>query len=210
MINMIERLKNKFGVNKPIFTSEILEEMSEFSRAYVFRLLKEAASKGELLKFEKGVYYVPTSTMYGKSNLTLEQVISKKYIKDKDDVFGIYSGLMLKYNFSMTNQVPMTIEIITNNESTPIRRMKKDERTIVLRKSRTPINKKNVYAYTILELFNNINLEQYKKDKLVKKEITQYISKNKIKAKDVLELAVKFPNKATKNIVESGIVNEFT
>ena len=142
MINMIERLKNKFGVNKPIFTSEILEEMSEFSRAYVFRLLKEAASKGELLKFEKGVYYVPTSTMYGKSNLTLEQVISKKYIKDKDDVFGIYSGLMLKYNFSMTNQVPMTIEIITNNESTPIRRMKKDERTIVLRKSRTPINKK--------------------------------------------------------------------
>ena len=56
---------------------------------------------------------------------------------------------------------------------------------------------KNVYAYTILELFNNINLEQYKKDKLVK-EITQYISKNKIKAKDVLELAVKFPNKATK------------
>jgi len=95
--------------------------MSEFSRAYVFRLLKEAASKGELLKFEKGVYYVPTSTMYGKSNLALEQVISKKYIKDKDDVFGIYSGLMLKYNFSMTNQVPMTIEIITNNESTPIR-----------------------------------------------------------------------------------------
>ena len=145
--------------------------MSEL-RAYVFRL--KEAFKGELLKFEKGVYYVPTSTMYGKSNLALEQVISKKYIKDKDDVFGIYSGLMLKYNFSMTNQVPMTIEIITNNESTPIRRMKKDERKIVLRKSRTPINKKNVYAYTILELFNNINLEQYKKDKLVKRNNTVY------------------------------------
>jgi len=41
--------------------------------------------------------------------------------------------------------------------------MKKDERKIVLRKSRTPINKKNVYAYTILELFNNINFRTIQK-----------------------------------------------
>lgn len=39
---MVERLRNRFGVNQPIFTSEILEEMSEYSRPRVFQLLKKA------------------------------------------------------------------------------------------------------------------------------------------------------------------------
>ena len=64
---MIERLKNKFGVNEPIFTSEILEEMKEYSRARVFQLLKKAEEEEKIIKFDNGIYYIPTQTRYGLS-----------------------------------------------------------------------------------------------------------------------------------------------
>lgn len=37
---MINRLKNKFGVNEPIFTNEILNEMNDYSRPRIFQLIK--------------------------------------------------------------------------------------------------------------------------------------------------------------------------
>ena len=77
---MIERLKKKFGENEPIFTSEILEEMCDYSRPRVFQLLKKAEQEETLIKFDKGVYYIPTNTRYGKSIISVEQVIKKKYI----------------------------------------------------------------------------------------------------------------------------------
>ncbi len=106
---MIERLKNKFGANQPIFTSEILEEMSEYSRPRVFQLLRKAEQEQTLMKFDKGIYYIPTETRYGKSLISVEQVVNKKYIMDKDKVFGIYGGLQMQQSFRLTYQVPTAI-----------------------------------------------------------------------------------------------------
>ena len=80
--SVIDRLQNRFGANQPIFTNEILEEMSEYSRPRVFQLLKKAEQEGALIKFDKGVYYIPTETRYGKSLISVEQVVRKKYISD--------------------------------------------------------------------------------------------------------------------------------
>ena len=55
---LIERLKTKFNTNEPIFTNEILDLLKEYSRAYVFRLINQAKKEGELLYFEKGIYYI--------------------------------------------------------------------------------------------------------------------------------------------------------
>ena len=98
---MVERLRNKFGVNQPIFTSEILEEMSEYSRPRVFQLLKKAEQEKTLIKFDRGIYYIPTETRYGKSLISVEQVIRKKYISDKDNVFGIYGGLQMQQSVNV-------------------------------------------------------------------------------------------------------------
>ena len=38
----IERLKEKFNTNEPIFTEEVLELFPDFSRAQVFRFIKKA------------------------------------------------------------------------------------------------------------------------------------------------------------------------
>lgn len=206
---MIERLKNKFGVNQPIFTHEILEEMSEYSRARVFQLLNKAEKDESIIKFEKGVYYIPTQTRYGKSLISVEQVIRKKYIAYNDEIYGIYGGLQMQQNFLLTYQVPTMIEIVTNNETMWLREIKIKNRSIILRKSRVTITKENVDAYTILELFSNIDIKRYLEDTLVQKEVIGFVKEKAIKTEDVYALVGAFPSKTIKNIVESGIINEF-
>lgn len=207
---MIERLQKKFGVNTPIFTNEILEEMKDYSRPRVFQMLKKAESSGEIIKFQKGVYYIPTYTRYGKSLISVEQVIRKKYISNDKEVYGIYSGLQIQQRFLLTTQIPTAIEIITNNESTWIREIKVKNRNIILRKSRLPISKENVDAYTILELFSNIDLKNYLSNLSVQREVVNFIRNKAIKCKDVFTLSRVFPSKAIRNIMESGIINELT
>lgn len=207
---MLNRLIEKFGVNQPIFTWEILSAMSDYSRPRVFQLLKKAENEGKIIKFEKGVYYIPTETRYGKSLISVEQVVEKKYISNKSDVFGIYAGLHLQHSFRLTYQVPSALEIVSNNETMWVREVKFRDRTIVLRKSRVPITKDNVHAYIILELFNNIDLKKFFEDELIKKEVIEFVKKSGINCKDLYSLAGAFPSKATKNITESGIINELT
>lgn len=206
---MVERLRSKFGVNQPIFTSEILEEMSEYSRSRVFQLLKKAEQEQTLIKFDKGVYYIPTETRYGKSLISVEQVIRKKYISDKDDVFGIYGGLQMQQSFMLTYQVPTAIEVVTNNETMWVRETKLKNRSIILRKSRLPITRENADVYTILELFSNMDMRKYLDDTSVQREVVGFIRDRAIKGKDVYALAGAFPSKTTRNIMESGIINEF-
>ena len=206
---VIERLRSKFGVNQPIFTSEILEEMSEYSRPRVFQLLKKAEQEQTLIKFDKGVYYIPTETRYGKSLISVEQVIRKKYISDNGDVFGIYGGLQLQQSFMLIYQVPTAIEVVTNNETMWVREMKLKNRSIILRKSRLPITRENADAYTILELFSKMDMRKYFDDTSVQREVVGFIKDRAIKAKDVYALAGAFPSKTIRNIMKGGIINEF-
>lgn len=206
---MIERLKNKFGVNQPIFTSEILAEMSDYSRPRVFQLLKKAEQEGSLIRFDKSVYYIPTETRYGKSLISVEQVVSKKYITDNGNVFGIYSGLQMLQSFMLTYQVPTAIEVVTNNETMWVRETKLKNRSVILRKSRLPITKENADVYTILELFSIMDMKKYAEDIAIQREVSAFIRERAIKAKDVYALAGAFPSKTTKNIMTSGVINEF-
>lgn len=207
---MIERLKNKFGVNQPIFTNEILEVMKDYSRPRVFQLIKKAEQDESIVKFDKGIYYIPTKTRYGNSLISVEQVIKKKYISDNDEVFGIYGGLQMQQNFLITLQVPNTIEVVTNKETMWVRETKLKNRNIILRKSRIPITKENANAYTILELFSNIDIKKYLNDTSIQREVIHFIKEKEIKFKDLYPLTGAFPSKTTRNIMESGIINEIT
>lgn len=207
---MLDRLITKYGYNQPIFTSEILLEMKDYSRARVFQLIKEAELKEHLIKFEKGVYYIPTQTRYGKSVITVEDVINKKYITDGINVYGIYCGLALQQNFMLATQIPTTIEVISNNETMWIREIKYKNRNVILRKSRLLINNENVYAYTILELFTVLDINKLNEDNSIRNAIVSYIKEHSISLKDILNLIVAFPSKTMRNLIESGIINEIT
>ena len=55
----IQKIKDNYKIDEPIFIENILALFPEFTRAYVFRLIKQAETNGELIKFSRGVYYIP-------------------------------------------------------------------------------------------------------------------------------------------------------
>lgn len=202
-----ERLKEKFNINEPIFTEEVLKLFPDFSRAKVFRSLKKAKENGELALYEKGVYYIPKQSRLGLSTITADMVIEKKYLRNENSVFGVYSGIKLFNTFSLTTQMAAVVEVVTNNESAKYREIQVKNRRYILRRARCKIDKDNAAAYTVLELFNelgkNETLNAHSKSRLL-----EYIAVSKITTEQLFALARFFPAKASKNLIGSGIINE--
>lgn len=204
----IERLSEKFNINEPIFTEEILGLFPEYSRAQVFRYIGKAKENKEIVQFVKGVYYIPKITFWGDlSSITADSVIEKKYLRNADQTYGIYGGVKLLNNFSVTTQMAAVIEVVTNNETTRCREIKINGRRFILRKSRCEINKNNYAAYTILQLFNDFT-EQDKLDESSRRRLFEYIKNRKVTQKQLLDLSMQFPARTTKKLIGSGVINE--
>lgn len=204
----IERLSEKFNNNEPIFTEEILGLFREYSRAQVFRYIDKAKERKEIVQFKKGVYYIPNVTFWGDlSTITVDAVIEKKYLRNAEQTYGVFGGIKLLNNFSVTTQMPAVIEVVTNNETTRCREIAVNGRRFILRKSRCEINKNNYAAYTVLQLFNDFT-EQDRLDEASRRRLLEYIKSRKVTQKQLLELSMQFPARATKKLIGSGVLNE--
>ena len=204
----IERLSEKFNINEPIFTEEILGLFREYSRAQVFRYIDKAKESKEIVQFAKGVYYIPNVTFWGSlSTITADSVIEKKYLRNAEQTYGVFGGIKLLNNFSVTTQMAAVIEVVTNNETTRCREIDINGRKFILRKSRCEINKNNYAAYTVLQLFNDFT-EQDKLDESSRRRLLEYIKSRKVTQKQLLELSMQFPARATKKLIGSGVLNE--
>lgn len=207
---LVSRLEKRFGYDKPIFTEDIFECMKGYSRQRVYQLIIEAIKKETLVRFDTGIYYLPTETEFGRSVLTVNEVVNRKYISDNGEIFGIYGNYVIDLNFLLSYQVPNTIEVITNKESRDVREIEIRGRKIVLRKSRLPITNENADAYTLMELFNNIDMRQYRENSMVRESISSYIKEKKISSGTIYSLASFFPARTMKNLATSGVLYEIT
>lgn len=205
---LVSRLEKNYGYDVPIFTEDIFECMNDYSRQRIYQLIKEALEKGILVRFDTGVYYLPTKTEFGFSTISVDEVVYKKYISNNNETFGIYGKDIIDLNFLLSYQVPNSIEVITNKESRDVREIEIKGRRVILRKSRLEITKNNVKTYIFMELFNNINLRKYKEDLMAQDSVKKYIKKNKINNKKIYELAKFFPAKTMKNLAVSGVLYE--
>ena len=75
---LVSRLEQRFGYDKPIFTEDIFECMNDYSRQRIYQLIAEAIRKRSLVRFDTGIYYLPTETEFGRSVLTVNDVVHQK------------------------------------------------------------------------------------------------------------------------------------
>ncbi len=197
-------LEEKFGCDTPIFTSEILSLFPQFTKAYVFRMIKASEQAGELARLDAGIYYIPQETPFGPSAITASDAARKRYVESGGYTYGIYAGLMLQNLFSVTAQIPNTPEIVTNREATRLRRVTIDGMSFLLRRSRTPITNGNADAYRVLQLFTEANGLPIGAASL--EAVTDYIRVKKIRRDLLLELSGHFPANTLKNMVHSGVI----
>ncbi|MDR3215983.1 MAG: hypothetical protein LBT55_01030 [Clostridiaceae bacterium] len=207
LVKLIDRLVKRYRYDEPIFTEEILDVWKEYSRVRVAQLLKELTENGVMIKYMKGVYYLPTMTALGRPyRLGLRQVVEKKYIRSEGDVYGYYSGLSLLNSLGLTTQVPNTLEIVTTKETTRVREITIRNSTLILRKARTIVTKDNVYALALLEVMNENGIE-FGKEEI--EAIREFVKLRGIKQNDVFTYASAFPGKAIKNLLNIGVQNVF-
>lgn len=202
----LNEIKQKFNINEPIFTEELMELFSQYSRPYIFRIINEMEKANELVRYAKGVYFIPKKTFFGLSTITADSVVEKRYLKELNNVYGIYSGLKLLNLFSITTQVPNVVEIVTNNETMRCREIEVNGRKFILRKSRFEIDKNNADMYMLLQVFNDLDAKT-KLDDFAQRRLTSFIKEKGINLSKLLNLAMKFPAKTMKNLIGSGVLN---
>lgn len=201
-MEFFDYLYDTFGTNEPIFSSDI--EYEDYSKSWTAKQLSSLCESGKLIRFERGIYYIPVNTPFGKSVLNPNKVIERKYIMDKGIANGFYSGLTALNKFGLTTQMPNTIEICTNNETTKLRNIKVNNQSVVLRRSRVKITNDNIGVIRFLDLMNTVPYGFF--DEKRKSVIKNWVADNKITRSSVLEYAPVFPDKALRNLIESEAI----
>lgn len=205
-MEFFDYLLETFGENEVILLNEI--KYKEYSLPWIKKAVAELCKDGKLVHFEKGVYYIPTNTILGKSRLDLKKVIRKKYINDGEKYIGYYSGVTFLNMLGLSTQIPNIPEIYTNNEPSRIREVSVGNGHVLLRRARAKINNENVATMSFLEMMNFTDASFYDDEK--RKIISEYIIQNRITRKSIAQCSPYFPDKAMRTLIESGVIYAVT
>ena len=201
---LIDYLLNKYGTNKPILTEEL--SISEISYDNLRKQLSRYNSQGIIEKYSQGVYYIPKETILGRSTLSIDDVINRKYITNDNDIYGFYSGLSFYNKLGISTQVPFVYEIVTNKEKSRVREITLKNQKIILRKPYVKINKNNYLENQFLDFINNANSNDLSDNIDVLKK---YIKDNNLNKNVILDLITYYPSKTSKKLIESRLLYEF-
>lgn len=205
-MEFFDYLVRVYGYNEVILSNEIYYD--GYSVSWIKKKLKKLCDEEKIIRFEKGVYYIPTDTPLGKSRLDPKKVIIKKYINDGNKIIGYFSGITFMNMLGLSAQMPNMMEIYTNNEPSRVREVPVGSQRVLLRRSRTAINSSNAATLSFLELMNFTDAGFYDAEK--KKLIAAFIDKNGITRKSVSIYSPYFPDKAMRTLVESEVIYDVT
>lgn len=205
-MTLFESISQQFGANEPILSSEI--SFQGYSRPWIYKQLNRLCEEGKLVRYEKGIYYIPIQTPFGKSLLSPRKVIERKYISQGGETVGYYSGITFQNQLRLTTQMPNVIEIYTNNETTRARDVYVGRQMVLLRRARTKITTANVHVLSFLELMNDLNPDVLDNDK--KAILAKFVADRNITRKDITTYAPFFPDKALRTLVEGEVIYSVT
>lgn len=200
-MSTMTELIDKYGYDEPIILRNV--SLSGISDASVRQTFSRMTKLGKLKRYEQGIYYIPSDND-GKKKISAKKVYERKYIVDKESVYGFYSGQAFLNKIGLTSQVPDAIEIVTNRQKSRMRRIENaiGDQDIIIRRTRVKINSANANTLQLLELMNSLDMDELTEDE--KEKLYTYIGKQRLKKKDVCKHIAKFPVKAARNLIESG------
>ncbi|MCX5775875.1 MAG: DUF6088 family protein [Firmicutes bacterium] len=197
----LKYLADQFGYNAPFSASDIND--ASLSYENVRKMLSRLAKSNQIARYDHGVYYIPSKTIFGPSTLNIYKVIDKKYIQTEKNVFGFVTSLAFENQIGLTTQVPATWEIVTNNEKSKRREVKVRYQKIILKKPAMEINRDNYLMLQILEYIRERDIVRFQEEKLL--VLKNYIVSLKLYKNDLIKCLQYFPAKVSKRILEGGL-----
>lgn len=73
---LYDYLLETFGKNEPIFLSDIRYE--DYSDIWLKKELAKLCESGQVIRYERGIYYIPVKTPFGNSILNPNRIIGTK------------------------------------------------------------------------------------------------------------------------------------
>ncbi len=201
-MKLIDSLIKQFGYNTPFMLSEI--EKEDYSKQQIIKEVTKLCEAKKVIRFERGMYYIPRKTKFGTSFFNQNKVIEKKYISDGDLVYGYYSGRYIQKLLGLIKYNINAIDIFSNNASKDVTKITVGSQLVILHKARTTIDKHNAPVQCLLELMNGIDVETL--DEYKRKLITDYIAENRITQKQITKYIPYFPDKTCRNLIESEVI----
>lgn len=199
-------LLDRYGSNEPILLAEI--QFEKYSKPWIYKELRKMCDNGQLIRYEKGVYYIPTKTVLGISTLNPRKVIEKKYISSAGNTQGYYSGITFLNQIGISTQMPNRIELYTNNENSTVREITVGKQKVLLRRARATITPGNADVQSFLEMMSLVSADFFDEDR--KKAVADFIEEKGITRRAIAEYAPVFPDRAMRTMVESGVIYSVT
>lgn len=204
---LYEYLIKNYKPNEPIFTSDI--ELG-ISGNTLRPLLKQLCDQGLLKRFDNGVFYIPSqSRLKGGIPIAAETVAKYRYITRRGKIEGYYSGYTFANQAGMTLQVPIKIEIVSNEASAKVRDIAIKGQAICLRKPKTTVTEENAKVLQFLDLLCDVDKLSDESDNVISKRLKDIIKKQNIKKYDIDKYISLYPVKVYKNFYEKELYDVF-
>jgi len=143
---------------QPFQTDIIAEAMAEEYAIPVHKVkpitnvtLKRLADKGQIERFQKGVYYRAKQTVFGKARPSGETLEAQLLIRRGDDIIGYETGVSLMNQMGLTTLVPKKREIATN-----VYRKIINDKYIIARKPVITVNAGNFRYLQLLDVIRDL------------------------------------------------------
>ena len=204
MNTLFEYLKKNYKYDEPIFLCDL--EIKGLSDNNLRQQIKHLTDAGYLLNYTTGIYCFKYE---GEPNIDIKKIIESKYIYRNNNHFGYYSGLTFLNQIGISNQVPNTKEIVSNNSQAIVKSIKINDTKLIVRKPRVKINNSNVYLLPYLESL--VALDNYDDNDIQTSNflLKKYAIKHNITKEHANKYIEKFPNKIYKTIYLRGEKNVF-
>ena len=163
---------------------------------------KRMSDKGIVKRYMNGVYYFPDK---GKMP-TVDEVVKGLYIGNRKKTFGYYAGFVLGRQLEVTEREDKYPLIITNKENSRGRYRTIANKKVYLRKPYIQITRDNVNAVAVLDFIREWEMysDLEESDTFVK--VREYLKKQNISKKELLDVAVYFPSKVSAVLVKHKLV----
>lgn len=203
-MNFYDCLLAKYGFENPIIENEI--QMDNYKKNAIRQFLYLLEKDQKIIRYSSGIYYIPRDSLFGKSKITFEKVIERKYIKNDKEIYGFYTGIYFKNLMGLSSQMVNIPEIVSNKEPSKKRKIELNGRNAIVRKSITEITKENVKILQFFDLFKYLAFEEVLsyKDKLI-----EYIRVNQLTRAMVEDYLTLYSKQVVSSLIRSGLIYEF-
>jgi hypothetical protein len=184
-----------YPANAPFFTDELADNLAKHfnlgvSQAkHIVNTNLNRLTGDLIIRFTKGIYYKPKTTVFGPTKVNPMMIISKMYVYDHGEVIGYETGPSLLQQLGLTTLLPKYRYIATNKFQQKGNRVIEDL-GLVIRKPKTTVDHTNYQYLQVLDAVENKEDIFLHNDHLFK-TFNDYITKNKLDYGKLIGLARK-------------------